>query len=390
MPWRLFAVSFVLLLVVLGVFVTPPRASSSTTSDFPSWNLMNVSLSSPSVGFGVFQRETTNGDNCQDYVGRTSDGGAHFASVVRAMTWNCSTTSFSSTLVFDDAGDGFLYGPRLFVTHDDGRTWAPSARDGRVLDVAAVGRSVWMVESACSSETRSACSAGQLWQSSDGGRTWALSPIPSVRVGFFPGTWSAASQTYLVRINRERAYLVGLPEQNNKGRDDAAPLLVTANGGATWSTRSVPCHLDAGSVVLAAAPNGALDAVCADEPSAGFQPKTALRSTDGGRTWALLAACKLAEDKGCSSPLDFGYLGAITAPAPESIFEVGGRTVLTASFDGGSTWRAIRPYIGEAGGTVQVVFFNADDGLVVVGFPSQLWVTTDGGASWHQRAITSP
>lgn len=378
-----------LALFVIAAVLVAPRSASSTTY-FPSWNLLNISFSTRQVGFGVFQRESVSGNSCQDYVGATSDGGVHFRSLALAATWDCATTEFSSTLAFDGVGDGFLYGPTLYVTHDDGRTWSRSVQPGRVLDVAAVGRSIWMVESGCAkavvATTRCAM---RLLQSSNGGRRWTLRPTPPLPVGMYSGTETATGQTYLVRLSRTRAYVVGAPSPNAKGDDNAAPLLFTANDGATWSVRRLPCHLDAESATVAVAPNGVLYAVCDSQPSTGFQPKTALRSSDGGRTWSLRVGCNIEHPKTCSSQLNDGYLGAIAAPSPRSVFEVGSRTALTASFDGGSSWRAVRPFIGEAGGTVQVVFFNPDDGIVVVGFPSQLWVTSDGGATWHQRVIRS-
>jgi photosystem II stability/assembly factor-like uncharacterized protein len=381
-------VAFLALLVLAAVLVAPQLASSATY--FPSWNLLNIAFATPEAGFGVFQRESVSGNACQDYVGATSDGGVHFKSLALAAQWDCSTTEFSSTLVFDGVGDGFLYGPTLYVTHDDGRTWSRSAQPGRVLDVAAVGRSIWMVETGCAkamlATTRCAM---RLLQSNDGGRTWTLRSTPPLPVGMYSGTETAAGQTYLVRLSRTRAYVVGAPTPNAKGDDDAAPLLFTANDGATWSLRRLPCHLDAESVTVADAPNGVLYAVCDGQPSTGFQPKAALRSRDGGRTWSLQVGCKIEHPKTCSSPLNYGYLGAIVAPSPRSVFEVGDRTVLTASFDGGISWRAVRPLIGGAGGTVQAVFFNPEDGIVVVGFPSQLWVTSDGGTTWHQREIRS-
>ncbi len=61
------------------------------------------------------------------------------------------------------------------------------------------------------------------------------------------------------------------------------------------------------------------------------------------------------------------------------------------TYDGGAHWHAARPLIGStAGGTSQVIFFNASQGLVLGNNDNDnerltLWRTTDGGKRWTAK-----
>ena len=377
--------------------VTESSLSASTSTSLPahtppshapSWNLEHVTFSSATMGYGVFQRESWTGQSCEDFVGKTGDGGVHFTSLVRAMSWNCNRSFFDSSLVVDAYGNGFLFGPSLFVTHDAGASWTRSANVDLVLAVDTIGRSVWLVESTCRNSQLAKyydCRA-KLLASTNGGRTWATLPsLPKVLVD--TGEASANGQTYLVRVSKLEAYVLGRPPESVRGKPVAAPLWFTSNGGRTWSNRQIPCGLNAFSAVLAAAPDGTLEAVCAGGPSAGFQPKSALRSTNGGRSWAMKVQCVVTRPKSCSSELNSGYLGQIVALTSQTDFEVGDRSLLLVTHDGGARWLAVKPYVGAAGGTSQVLFFNRSRGVVVVGYQNQLLVTSDGGQTWRRIVV---
>jgi photosystem II stability/assembly factor-like uncharacterized protein len=164
----------------------------------------------------------------------------------------------------------------------------------------------------------------------------------------------------------------------------------TADSGATWSTRQVRCGpIGAISATLAAAPDGTLLAVCAGQPSTGFQAKSAGRSADGGRSWAVHTPCppsRLICRRGV--PLDFSYLAQIAAVSAGIGFLVGGRNSLLVTTDGGRHWQTVRPLIGDgSGGTSQVIFVNHRDGFVLgegarTNELPAIWRTTDGGTRW--------
>jgi len=373
------------LLLSLGIaqWLPQPASSAASPTTTPSaglpLSLESFDFSNPTSGFGVFTSESPSGKSCSDLVGTSTDGGAIFKSLATAMTWNCANSDFSSTLTTDSYGDVFLYGPQLFVSHDDAKTWAKSPQPGLVLDVKAIGRSIWIVVSTCTSVETVAnkpCPV-HLRESSDGGRTWGSS-IESPKGNSGGTAYGAHGQTYLIRVSRSSAYLMMAPPFNTSGGPSVVPLWFTSDGGHSWSGRRVPCHIAALSAVLAVAPDGTLMAVCASGPSAGGQRKSVLESNDGGRTWDLKTG----------SNIDNGYLGAVDLVTSREAFLVGARSSLLVTHDGGANWKPVQPLIGGSdGGTSEVRFFNIDRGIVLGNDQYNdekltLWSTTDGGKHW--------
>ena len=358
----------------------------------PSDQLMALAFFNSQSGYGVFTKEENK--KCEDSVGPTTNGGMTFSSLAQVTAWNCATETPARSLAFDDHGDGFHYGPDLFVTHDAGAEWDPIPQPGDVLAVQALGLSIWMVESGCpqAAGPQTTCTL-RLLASNDGGRTWSSLPVPpDATLDNGLAQESAQGQTWLARINRTSAYLVSNPVMDQQGGDDVVPLWFTSDEGQHWSNRQLPCAMDAGSAVVSAAPDGALLAVCASQPGAGNQIKSALRSTDGGATWNVRSTCTLlgtAQVPSCATDfLSTAYLGAIDALSADTVFLVGARSSLLVSHDGGATWQPVQPPIGDTSdGTRQVIFFTDADG-VVFGFDggnddaATIWATTDGGANW--------
>ena len=359
-----------------------PPATTDTLTSIAFFNSMD--------GYGLFTRQ--GGINCENLVGPTADGGVTFGPLVAVTSWTCGNGGSAGSLAFDDHGDGFLYGPDLVVTHDGGKSWVQNSQPGTVLSVEALGSSVWMLETGCPSTSSSATCPLRLLESPDGGRSWsASSAAPPGALGS-PHLEAALGQTWLVRLSQLSAYLLTSPASNQQGLPDHAPLWFTQDGGKSWVNRSIPCPIDGQSMVLSAAPTGALLAVCAGEPGAGSQAKSALRSTDGGATWTVQLSCPFtgsADPSSCASdPLDLGYLGGIDAVSAETVFLYGDRSSLLVSHDAGVQWQAVQPPIGDtSAGTQQTIFFNGSNGVVLGedgnnNDVSTLWSTSDGGAQW--------
>jgi len=369
--------------------VTSKQVSTSVTGAAArSYRLADVAFLTKALGHGEFV--SNQGTHCTAAVGATSDGGTHFGPLVPVVSWNCNLNPPVGTLAFDALGDGFLYGPKLYVSHNGGRSWTASSQPGQVLAIAAMGTSVWMLQADCRAVPRQVRCPLRLLESADGGRSWAASTSqPTGSVTGYNGavaTESAAGQTWLLRTGAFSGYVLGAPGVNPMGRPDGAPIWFTDNSGASWSARSVRCGLDGLSVAASVAPSGTIFAVCAGQPGVGFQQKSVARSVDGGRSWTLQPSCG-----GAICPrewLDFGYLGAIDAVSGRTLYLVGERSSLLVSRDGGAHWQVVRQVTaGSDAGTSQVIFFDRSDGLVLGQdfndneLPT-LWITSDGGVHW--------
>jgi|HubBroStandDraft_6_1064221.scaffolds.fasta_scaffold01437_11 photosystem II stability/assembly factor-like uncharacterized protein len=378
----------------IATATTVPGSGATTTTTppltpAPTDRLTRIAFLSPSFGYGLFTRQTAT--TCAAVVGSSTDGGAVFGSLVSVVSWSCPSQSPVSQLAFDNHGDGFLYGPDLFVTHDSGATWTQLPQSGVVMSVEALGSSVWTVETTCATAATLGhpCSL-RLLESQDGGKSWGTVPVPTGATSSGVET----GQTYLVRISTTSAYLASNPPFfAGPGPPSIAPLWFTVDGGKTWSTRQVDCGVGSLMDSISVAPDGTLVAVCASQPSAGSQPKSTVRSSDGARTWTTMTPCSGSTSLtfACTTtqPLAFGYLGEIDAVSSSTVYLVGGRSSLLVTHNGGVSWQIGTPMIGDTSdGSWDVTFFNSVDGLVLGSDPSDsetrtIWSTTNGGASWR-------
>ncbi len=363
-----------------------PGITATGGTTWPGYHLGTVDFRSPSSGYGEFL--SYSGSRCRLAVGATDDGGARFAAPVLVTTANCANTTPVTALTFDRFGDGFLYGPRLFVTHDGGRIWAASRQPGQVLAVAAVNRSIWMLQADCRRVNASEGCRLRLLKSADGGRTWrpARSEPRAFAAGYGGRTQQGAAQgqSWLVRTGASSGYVASLLAEPPASAGIAG-LWFTSDGGLSWSRRPTPCTGFAAA--LSVAPDGVLFAACGGDPGAGQQGMTVERSANGGRSWKAEASCGIGA---CPYPLGNGYLGSIDAVSASTLYLVGNRSGLLMSGDGGARWRLVGAVTaGSDAGTSQVIFLNRFDGLVVgvdnaPPYPEQpsIWRTSDAGRRW--------
>jgi hypothetical protein len=337
--------------------------------------LVALALTTPGRGDGMFDIST--GSRCEAVSARTT-GGALFSHAATITSWSCAGPAPVTSLAADGSGDEFAYGPKLFLKGNGG-AWHASPQPGTVLAISAAGRSVWMLLAHC----RAGLCRLVLRQSPDGGRTWHAAPAQP------PGAVERQGQGGLVRTGPASGYVLALPGGNGEGKPDRAPLWYTADGGASWSRRQIPCGLDAMYDSMSAAPGGALVAVCAGEPSAGSQLKSAVTSANGGRTWTVHVLRCPQVAAACRQPLESGYLGQVDAVTAKIAYLVGPRSDVLMTSDGGGHWRFAAP---QPGGqwqyTTQVSFFGRSDGIVIGADGSSrtagLWRTSNGGRTWSE------
>jgi photosystem II stability/assembly factor-like uncharacterized protein len=356
---------------------TVPSKTTTTPPSVPSDSIESVAFFNAADGFGLFA--LSNGSSCSLAVAPTDDGGSTFATAHTVMDYSCVNGSSAGRVAFDNVGDGFVYGPRIFISHDNGSTWNAAKGISDVLDLVPLGRSVWALDQSCSSDN---CEVG-VEQSGDGGRMWSTVTLPSSEM--------TSGAPAMLRLSVTSTLIVIPPALVVGGSPPTTSLLLrTTDDGRTWQQSSVPCV--GLSTFLSQAPDGSIWLGCASEPGAGNQAKQLVRSFDGGVTWRAVqcsAATNMGSLPGCyfSNAMDSGYLGDLVAASSTTAFADGGRNDVLVTRDGGTTWSETNPVIGDMdSGTGGLFFANADDGWVISGATGTgnegLWKTTDGGNTW--------
>jgi hypothetical protein len=344
--------------------------------------MAQVVFLNPEDGYGLVVEQDSG--RCTSLVASTTDAGSTFSPPVVAAAWPCTNGYQETSLTFDGAGDGFVYGPGLFESHDGGKSWVDENPSETVLDVVPLGRSIWMLQMPCSASAAIPC-ALSLDQSNDGGRTWeASATFPHLAaIGNESPSWLNIS--WLLRTSTSTA-LVVVPTTGT-----AVTQLSTSDGGETWRHLLVPC-LGGWVEDLSQAIDQTLWLACAGQPSAGSQLKSVMRSLDGGRTWVEGSACPPLVTSTTYPPcaeandLANGYLSDIAPLSATTALIAGGRNVIQITRDGGKTWEPTNPPFGGDDGSGGLFFVNSQDGWVLVNplGAGVLWRTTDGGEQWSQ------
>ncbi len=368
----------------------PTTAPTETTTTLPpspasTESIESVAFFNASNGYGLFA--LSNGSSCSLAVAPTADGGSTFATRRTVTGYTCASGYPAAKVAFDNVGDGFVFGPQLFISHDNGSTWNAAEGFSDVVSLIPLGRSVWALQESCSQSSGN-CGVG-VEQSTDGGRTWSTVTLPAQE------TTSGAPSMLRTSVS---STLIAIPQSLVAGNvaSTSSLLLRTTDGGRSWQRPPVPCV--GLSSFLSQAPDGTIWLGCASEPGAGNQAKQLARSFDGGLAWKVVQ-CPASSSPfpGCyfSNTPNGGYLGDLAGASSTTAFADGGRNDVLVTRDGGATWSWTNPVIGDMdSGTTGLFFANAEDGWVISGATATanegLWRTTDSGNDWSRAWTAGP
>ncbi len=399
-------VSCVLLATSVGLAVSRPfdRASSAVSNyqfnlakgplplgaPVPATALVDIQFATARDGFALALHRN------EIVLAASDDGGS---------TWSVRNNRLPAGLgagagypgQFEFVGStGYLWGARtgasapLWVSHDAGAGWHQAPIGPYVYDASAIGLNVWALAGTCppAAFSGSSCSVA-VEQSLDGGTNWSS-------LGVVPPKGPVDGRSIeLARITTTRSYVL----ENASGTSDTAnwQLAFTADGGAAWTVRPVPCGtaFSLGAEVAASSTED-LWLFCGSQATAGEQSKQLYRSANGGQSWSLVAsATGLGTPPPPSIPPDplplSGYIAPFTVghhnlavASPTTAWLFPARSDLYETRDGGSRWVTV-PDLSTAGvadgGLGDITFLSATQGWLSE-YGVGLWHTSDG-VTWH-------
>jgi photosystem II stability/assembly factor-like uncharacterized protein len=233
----------------------------------------------------------------------------------------------------------------LYRSSDRGRQWqqiASAPTNVRQVQFADE-RTGWVAASQCIAQGQVVFCDDRLYRTQDGGQTWQ--PLPATPGDYKPMAFADALRGAWV--------------------DWDGSIRYTRDGGSTWFAASTdrPLNERAGALLFDRQGRGWL------LPSR--DSRRVLRSLDGGASWhsvVLPAVVGL---------FDFTGYASVAFGDSQKGWLVGGRGVVLATQDGGSTWR--QQTLGTTRATYGVFATDASTAWIAASFPAALLSTSTGG-----------
>jgi photosystem II stability/assembly factor-like uncharacterized protein len=256
----------------------------------------------------------------------------------------------------------------LWRTDDGGTTWTKTALGTTaVWSVATVGPAFAWAGAVCATDAPPDCQSALL-ASADGGQTWST-------------------------ISSEAFDTLDFVDANDGW--GTSPLRHTTDGGRTWSNSPAqPCPAVASRPVGVSFVDAKRGWVACSGDSVGTQElrKAVVGTTDGGRTWTVLASAYVTTPDVGSIPGTGALLGIAMRPNGTGLIwmPIGAVDGTWRTVDGGRTWIDMR-FGANAGDYGALAGCLVDDHLWLLVLEGgdqgrQIVRSTDGGTTWQEIA----
>jgi len=362
------AVSAVLLAAGAGIGVSSAMAQSASGSPPPppGFEADSASFVSATTGYALGARGCSLLP-CKALLEKTTNGGktwtkvpAPAVSLVPLFTQTPKTAV--STVRFENASDGWLYGPGLWATTNGGAKWQKVSLPGDVIALAAADGKVF----ASVTQPDGGILAAKLYESAVGSGKWSLvakvAPVSALTVsghsvwaGWAPNLWTST------------------------------------NSGKTWSKLSFSCPAayPSPSAVAAASP-ASVGVACSNQgdPQPGLSYKEVFVSGNGGKSFHAVSGKPPIAGQVVQLAMPTGKPQDITMTATS------GASYFYQSVNTGKSWRTITYYDGGLDFR-DLAYVNGTTGYVIhfsgaipdMAYTLGLMKTVNDGKSWTKVTI---
>ncbi len=285
---------------------------------------------------------------------RSTDAGKHFR---RVGLPPLPSQGNAPTIVFANARDGFAYvedTTPLYVTRDSGERWHREGPRRDVSGFAAAGGFAYVVSG-----------RHELERSRVGRNAWQKLML------------AALHPPFSLAARGSDVWFLGPPRH----RPDFDTIALSADHGRTFTPLKGPCLAELGGTLVPIA-DGVVWAVC---PS-GMMAWLAL-STNGGRSFPTIRSVH--DSGGIRQPALVNSARIAAASARVAVLSRGAGGALLRTTDAGRHWSSV-PRTARIDEVFWLAFTTKRIGVAAVQLgprETQLWRTTDGGASWHSVRI---